>query len=72
VTHTNNRLASAICYCVCICLTFVPQLAGWYEDVSYYCSHCNHRVAFLPYDGPIQTFSPVWQPQPVAMPPNPK
>ncbi|KAK4168363.1 hypothetical protein QBC43DRAFT_117278 [Cladorrhinum sp. PSN259] len=51
-------IAGALCCLFCICLTCVPCIAGWFEEVHYYCTGCNNQVAMRPDSGPMQIYAP--------------
>jgi hypothetical protein len=73
-----SSLASLVCCLICICLVCLPQMAGWAQNTSHFCTSCRNKVAFMPHDGPMQAVGPrpqaqvvsqYAQPQPVAPPP---
>ncbi|KAK4228629.1 hypothetical protein QBC38DRAFT_474424 [Podospora fimiseda] len=51
-------IAGALCCLFCICLTCVPCIAGWFEEIHYFCSGCNNKVAMRPDSGPLQIYAP--------------
>lgn len=59
-------LASLLCCLICICLVCVPQMAGWAQNTSHFCTSCRNKVAFMPHDGPMQALGPKPQTQVVS------
>ncbi|KAK3998242.1 hypothetical protein QBC44DRAFT_314061 [Cladorrhinum sp. PSN332] len=51
-------VAGALCCLFCICLTCVPCIAGWFEEMHYFCTGCNNKVAMRPDSGPLQIYAP--------------
>jgi hypothetical protein len=33
-------------------------MAGWFEDIRYFCSKCNNMVAKRPESGPVEVYGP--------------
>lgn len=72
--NPTNSLASVLLCLVCICLVCLPQMAGWAQDITHFCTNCGAKVAFRPHDGQTQVMRPmaaseyVSKYQPVAEP----
>ncbi|KAL2193034.1 hypothetical protein P885DRAFT_81627 [Corynascus similis CBS 632.67] len=51
-------VAGVLCCLLCVCLACLPCMAGWFEETTYFCSHCNNKVALRPDSGPIVVYAP--------------
>ncbi|KAL2152820.1 hypothetical protein VTH82DRAFT_3975 [Thermothelomyces myriococcoides] len=62
-------LGGVLCCLCCVLLTPLPCLCGWCEELNYYCSSCNAKLATRPdKEGPLMVLAPAANNQPQRQP----